>query len=98
MKLVSTAIIMLAISSPVYAQTEVYIHTSPPFPLFRCDGQRPPMIGSGHCPNWTLYNRQMRVLELQERELRARLRQHNTEFPEGPGRLGPNGRHPRTQR
>ena len=58
---------MLQMTQPRY-------HGSPPLPLFRCDGQRPPMFGAENCPNWRLHEQQMRVLKLQEQELRARLR------------------------
>ena len=49
-----------------------YQFQSPPFPLFRCDGQRPPIMGGKHCPNWQLHDQQMRVLKLQEQELLRR--------------------------
>jgi hypothetical protein len=46
---------------------------SPPFPLFRCDGQRAPIFGAENCPNWQLHDLQMKVLkqqyELQRRQL-----------------------------
>lgn len=95
-----SALMLLAVASPVHAQswsdvqrdsnlsmqrqlfqghqqmlqmTQPRYYGAPAFPLFRCDGQRPPMIGAENCPNWRLHEQQMRVLRLQEQELRAKL-------------------------
>jgi hypothetical protein len=47
---------------------------SPPFPLFRCDGQRPPMFGAENCPNWRLVKTQEQLIDLQIKEFQARRR------------------------
>src|SRR5689334_9793451 len=48
---------------------------SPAFPLFRCDGQRPPIFGgAGACQNWRVLDLQEKVLrqqyEIQQRQLK----------------------------
>ena len=57
---------------------------SPPFPLFRCDGQRPPLMGAENCPNWRalktqerLMKKQERLIDLQIKELEAHRRRKN---------------------
>lgn len=42
----------------------------PPFPLFRCDGQRPPMVGAENCANWRVQGLQEQVLREQLYQLR----------------------------
>jgi hypothetical protein len=46
----------------------------PAFPLFRCDGQRPPIFGADDCQNWRIMQKQERLLDLQIKELQRRER------------------------
>ena len=50
---------------------------TPAFPIFRCDGQRPPMVGAENCANWRLMKKQELLLDLQIREMeRTKRRRH----------------------
>jgi hypothetical protein len=56
-------------------QQPIYVHPiKPALPLFRCDGQRPPIFGAENCPNWRVMEKQERLLDLQIKELEAKRR------------------------
>jgi len=58
------------------AQTHTYQPpSSPALPLFRCDGQRPPLVGAENCANWRLIKKQEHLIDLQIKELERRKRQ-----------------------
>lgn len=57
------------------AQTHTYQPpSSPPLPLFRCDGQRPPVFGADNCANWRLMKKQEHLIDLQIKELERKQR------------------------
>lgn len=62
--------------APAAAQQQpIYVHPiKPSLPLFRCDGQRPPIFGAENCDNWRLMKKQERLIDLQTKELEERKR------------------------
>jgi hypothetical protein len=62
----------LAFLAPVVATAQTHTYeprNSPPLPLFRCDGQRPPVFGADNCANWRLMKKQEHLIDLQIKEL-----------------------------
>jgi hypothetical protein len=60
--------------SPPFALAQPQHYQPPPFPLFRCDGQRAPVFGADDCANWRLQKKQERLIDLQIKELERRQR------------------------
>ena len=61
-------------------QRPIFVYpVSPAFPLFRCDGQRPPIFGGGDCANWRVLQKQERLLDLQIKEMERRKRRRHSE-------------------
>ena len=67
---------LVILPSSVAAQRQpIIVHPiTPAFPLFRCDGQRPPTFGAENCANWRLMKKQERLMDLQIKELEERRR------------------------
>jgi hypothetical protein len=58
-----------------YCYPQPQFNGPPAFPLFRCDGQRPPIFGADRCQNWRIRQKQERLLDLQIKKLEAERRQ-----------------------
>jgi len=73
-KLLVVYVAIALLASPMAAQQQpIYVHPiKPALPLFRCDGQRPPIFGAENCANWRLMKKQERLLDLQIKELEQR--------------------------
>ena len=73
------ALTLFPAAAAAQQQPIIVYPVTPAFPIFRCDGQRPPMVGAENCANWRLMKKQEQLLDLQIKELERRKRERRND-------------------